>query len=89
MPVIIALVMWLVYCYQYQTPAPALEPYHPPGPMTCIDSKAFECMCGDQAFPLLINGTAVKLGPKRFTQREINELKTLNGASKNTTYEIF
>ena len=46
-------------------------------------------LCGETIFDLLIDGDSVKLGPKIFTSREIELLKTLNSNNSMTTYEMF
>ena len=46
-------------------------------------------LCGETLFDLLIDGDSVKLGPKVFSQREIELLKTENSDNDKSTYEIF
>ena len=56
---------------------------------TCTDSGPNKCNCGEMTFDLLIDGTSIRLGPKTFSPREIKQLKTLNGSSEFTTFELF
>ena len=47
-------------------------------------------LCGRNTyFDLLIDGPSVKLGPKIFNSREIEQLKTTNSSSGKTTYQLF
>jgi len=52
-------------------------------------SGGHEWKCGNNTLDILIDGNSVKLGPKWFSPREIEQLKTLNGCSDITTFEIF
>ena len=56
-----------------------------------VHSAHHEWLCGETYFDLLIDGDSVKLGPKIFTAREIEQLKTKNANSYigKTTYEVF
>ena len=48
---------------------------------TCEKSTEHRCQCPDgQEFDIIIDGDSVKLGPKQFTDSEIERLQTLNGA---------
>ena len=54
-----------------------------------LEKRNHEWKCGNVIFPLLIDGVSVKFHDKFFTPREIELLKTRNGASGNSTYQIF
>ena len=54
-----------------------------------LEQRNHEWKCGNVIFPLLIDGVSVKFHDKFFTPREIELLKTRNGASGNSTYQIF
>ena len=57
--------------------------------LLCIDSGFHQCTCGQTTSHLLIYGPSVKLFNKIFSPREIELLKTRNGDSELTTFEIF
>ena len=52
-------------------------------------SGLHEWTCGNMTFPLIIDGSSVKFFMKVFSPREIAQLKTLNGMSEISTYQIF
>ena len=53
------------------------------------EEQTHKWRCGNDTFPILIDGVSVKLYDKIFTPREIELLKTLNGDSEISTHQIF
>ena len=55
----------------------------------CQYTNGHICKCNNIEQPLLIDGDSVKLGPKVFSPKEIQQLKTRAQGESQSTYEVF